>query len=142
MSSPEITQQLRHAFDVFATDPEGAIHLLHDLYAEDMIFEDPIQKIEGLHSFEELNRRLVKRSKAIRFEVSDAVGHGENIFITWKMLFEPRWGPRLTVDGVTHAKLKGEKNVHQRDYWDLLGSVIHSFPWMEPLYRKLIGRLG
>jgi limonene-1,2-epoxide hydrolase len=142
MASADVLKKLHDALHAIDKEGEGAIARLEPLYDENVFFQDPIQTLTGLPAFVEMNRRLMRRAKSLRFEVHDSAAEGENLFLTWKMHLQPKAGPMLTFEGTTHARVRGGKIVYHRDYWDLLGSVADAMPFVAPLYRTLIAKLG
>src|SRR5690606_22778749 len=50
-----------------AEDP-SPIDGLRPLYAEDVVFEDPVQRVEGVDAFLDLNRRLARRARELSFQ--------------------------------------------------------------------------
>lgn len=138
----ELSLRLRTLFATFDTDPEATLRQLSELYDEHVYFQDPIQSLTGLTELVEMFRRMVRRARQLRFEVLDAATEGEHLFFTWKMYFTPRAGVPLTFEGTTHARVRLGKVVYQRDYWDLLGSMADSMPFVAPVYRSLVAKLG
>jgi hypothetical protein len=141
MTTDETLNALRPIMRGFETDPEGAVRALEPLYAEEVRFQDPLQTLDGRDAFIEMNRRLISRAKAIGFELIDAIAQGDQIFMTWRMLFQLKLGPRMHFDGVTHLRLRDGRVVYHRDYWDLLGGVADSLP-IGGIYRSLVAKLG
>lgn len=138
----ELLRQLVEALHAVENEGEAVLDRLLPLYDANVFFQDPIQTLTGIPAFTEMNRRLMRRAKLLRFEVHDTAADGENLFLTWKMHFQPKAGPALVFDGTTHARVRGGKIVYHRDYWDLLGSVADAMPIVAPLYRTLIAKLG
>jgi limonene-1,2-epoxide hydrolase len=102
-----------------------AIDDLRDLYADDVRFQDPIQTLEGLEAFLAMNRRLLGRARELRFDIHSVTGDDTEFFLAWTMTFAAKLGPRMAVDGTTHARARRGRIVHHRDYWDL-GELIAS----------------
>lgn len=138
----EILDVLLSALATFRDDGEGAIAKLVPIYDEQVRFQDPLQSLVGREAFLEMNRRLLARSKELTFDVKESAVAGDQIFATWHMRMVPRVGPTLVVDGVTHARVAGGLVVEHRDYWDLLGSVLDSFPIVAPIYKTLVAKLA
>ena len=110
-----------------ALRPE-TIDALRPLYHENLEFRDPIQTLRGIEDFLAMNRRLFARFRELTFDVSTARGDDRDVFLVWTMRAVPKVGPRLAVDGVTHARAEGGRVTHQRDYWDLGELVARAIP--------------
>ncbi len=141
-TTAEIADAVILAFNDFAKDPEAQIEKIAPLYDENVRFTDPIQTLDGRQAFIDMNRRLVARSRELRFDVFDRAVEGDNIFFAWRMVFAMKVGPRLEIDGTSHLRVKDGRIVFHRDYWDLAGSVADSIPLAAPFYRALVAKLG
>ena len=96
----------------------------------------------GWDAFADMNRRLVARASKLRFRVTSMSGDGDEGFISWTMNVEYKRLPSLvSVEGLSHISVRDGVVTRQRDYWDLLGSVMESLP-IAPWYRRMVARLG
>jgi limonene-1,2-epoxide hydrolase len=114
-----LAERVRSVLEGLRADDLDGVERLRPLYDEDMVFEDPIQKVRGLDAFVALNRRLLGRAKDLTFRVHDAATTGDVSFLTWTMLCTPKLGPKIHVDGTTHLRVRGGRVAYHRDYWDL-----------------------
>src|SRR4051794_33234667 len=142
MQTSEVTAQLVKNMNAFNHEGAAAVERIPALYADDIVFEDPIQSVTGIEKFMETNRRMMARAKSLEVEVGDVVENGDQIFMSWKMRYVPKMGPAIAIDGATHCRVRGGKIVYHRDYWDLLGSVINGLPVVAPIYKMLVKKLG
>ena len=94
---------LRRALSAIAPRRPETVDALRPLYDGDVEFRDPIQHLRGLNAFMAMNHRLVGRTRELSFAVKSAVGEGDNVFLAWTMNAAPKIGPRIAVDGATHA---------------------------------------
>jgi len=142
MQTSQVTAQLVKNMNAFNHEGAAAVERIPALYADDIVFHDPIQSVTGLDAFMETNRRMMARAKALEVEVGDVVENGDQIFMSWKMRYVPKMGPPIAIDGATHCRVRNGKIVYHRDYWDLLGSVLAGVPVVAPIYKMLVKKLG
>jgi len=137
-----VARRLAELFIALGNADDAALAALEALYTDDMVFTDPLQTVHGRAAFTAMNRRLLGRARRITVEVGDAVGSGDNVFLSWKMVFVPKIGPTLSIDGATHAKLRGALIERHRDYWDLASTVAESLPVVRSIYAGITPYLG
>ena len=80
---------------------------LRDLYADNILFKDPVHEIRGLVELEDYFTDMCADLSDCRFEYLDEVVSERSAYIKWMMHFKhPRLGNRLiSVRGVSHLKL-------------------------------------
>jgi limonene-1,2-epoxide hydrolase len=110
-------------------------------YHQEIVFQDSIQRIEGIEAFVALCHRLTRRCEQLNMDILSAVGDGETIFFQWKMQMIFRRWPSSPVYGCSKLTL-GEDGriVEQRDYYDLWGDIFDGIPWFRRAYRWLMRR--
>ncbi len=109
------------------------------MYDPDVRFEDPIQSLEGRDALVEMNEKLITRSRELRFEVRDGVRSGDLVFLTWKMTFALARGPSMEFEGATRLRIRDERIVEHRDYFDLVGGLVDSVPLVGKIYHRVAG---
>ena len=133
-------ERLKDLFERFGRDDQAAV--LREgaaLYAAAMVFQDPIQRLEGLDAYVAMCQRLLDRSRTVRFDVGSLLESERDVFLTWRMDMQPRLGPRVISDGVSHCRLGPDGLVVlHRDYWDLVGDVLGQVPLVGRGWRALV----
>src|SRR5262245_23994562 len=142
MTAPSLRDAIASAFTRLSADDPSSLEELRALYADDMTFEDPIQKVQGIDAFVGLNRRLARRSRELSFSIERVVGDDTEFFIIWHMRFRPKIGPLFELDGVSHARAEGGQVRHQRDYWDLAALFASAVPGGQRVLRALLKPLA
>ncbi len=105
-------------------------------YHEDIVFEDSIQRIEGIEAFMALCDRLSGRCEQIDMDIRSVVMEGRDIFLQWKMQMMFRRWPSSPVYGCTKLTLGDDgRIIEQRDYFDLWGDIFNGIPRFRRLYR-------
>jgi limonene-1,2-epoxide hydrolase len=108
-------------------------------YHDQIVFEDSIQRIEGIEEFKSLCNRLTKRCEQINMDILSVVKEGQEIFFQWKMQMMFRNWPSTPIFGCTKLTLAADSRIiHQRDYFDLWGDIINGIPRFRRLYRKFM----
>lgn len=140
--STSFRDSLVSTFSRISADDPSAVEALRPLYADDVAFEDPVQKVEGIEEFIGLNQRLVKRARELSFSVNRVVGDDNEFFITWHMRMRPKMGPLFELDGVSHIRAEGGKVRDHHDYWDLAALFASAIPGGQRLLRLLLKPLA
>ena len=112
---------------------------LFPYYHEDIVFQDSIQRIEGIDDFKEMCKRLTERCRQLNMEIESIVKEENIVFLQWKMTMMFTKYPSTPVFGCTKLTL-GEDNriIHQRDYFDLWGDIFNGIPYFHKPYRKFL----
>lgn len=139
---PTIADRLAAAFSAFSRDNPHSLDDIEALYAPDVVFEDPLQHVEGRDAFHRMNQHILSRCAYVRVEDVIFVGDDDRLMATWTMILKPRLGPEMRIAGASVMELEGGRVVYHRDYWDILGTVMSGFPLVEPIYKKLTALLG
>ena len=112
---------------------------LFPYYNDQIVFEDSIQRIEGIDDFKEMCKRLTKRCEQLNMEILSIVKDANIIFFQWKMTMIFNKYPSTPVFGCSKLTI-GEDNriIHQRDYFDLWGDIFNGIPYFRGPYRKFL----
>lgn len=142
MAATPLRQSILSAFTRLSADDLSALEELRPLYADDVTFEDPVQKVEGVEAFMDVNRRLARKARELSFSVDRVVGDDTELFITWRMRLRPKVGPLFELDGVSHLRAEGGKVRYHRDYWDLATLFASAVPGGQRILRTLLKPLA
>jgi limonene-1,2-epoxide hydrolase len=113
-------------------------------YHKDIIFQDTIQRIEGIDNFIAMCNRLTKRTKQLNMEIV-SIAQSENVIIfDWIMTMMFKKYPNTPIYGSTKLTLSDDGYIlEQRDYYDLWGDIINNIPRFNKMYRRfLIKKFG
>jgi ketosteroid isomerase-like protein len=133
--------KLRAAFQAANERQAAGLDELFSLYHEDVYFEDPLQRIHDKAAFTATIRRMYHTLTDIEFLLQSFSEAGDEAHATWTMRFRPRFGPRISLEGASHLRLRGGKILYHRDYWDLLSSLLETSPVTALAYRAISRRL-
>ena len=86
-------------------------------YHKDIVFQDTIQRIEGIDNFIAMCNRLTKRTKQLKMEIL-AVAQNDNVIIMdWIMTMIFKKSPNTPIYGATKLVLSEDGLIkEQRDY--------------------------
>ena len=116
----------------------GDLTQLSSVYSPAVIFQDPVERLDGIDQLHRYFDRMMTNVSRCRFEISELQQHSDQAFVIWQMYFaHPRLrrGKEICVDGSTHLRF-GDQIDYHRDYYDLgamlyeqiplLGSAVHA----------------
>ncbi len=110
-------------------------------YHKDIIFQDTIQRIEGLDNFIAMCNRLTKRTKQLQMEILSIAQNENVIMFDWVMTMMFKKYPNTPIYGATKIVLDEEGLIkEQRDYYDLWGDIFNKIPRFGKMYRRFMVR--
>lgn len=108
-------------------------------YTEEIIFQDPIQKVEGKQAFIKMCNRLTQRCKELKMKISSVAATEEFIFMDWEMIMIFRNTPSTSLHGSTRLTLDDDGLItQQRDHYDLWGDIFANVPVMKKVYPRFM----
>jgi ketosteroid isomerase-like protein len=134
------TEQIRELWSkTYNTEGKPDWSHIFPYYHDEIVFQDSIQRIEGIEDFKAMCGRLTSRCEQLNMEIQAVVMEGDTAFLQWIMTMTFKKFPSTPVYGCTRLTL-GEDNriIEQRDYFDLWGDIFNGIPRFKPLYRKFI----
>ncbi len=112
---------------------------IYPYYHPDIVFEDSIQRIEGLEEFVALCERLTKRCEKLQMDIHAMAQNGNTIFMSWTMTMVFKKSPSTPIYGTTRLTLHPDgRIIEQRDYYDLWGDIFNGIPYFKGPYRKFM----
>jgi limonene-1,2-epoxide hydrolase len=110
-------------------------------YRPDVVFQDSIQRVEGIRDFIALCERLTGRCEKLRMDLHSIVQEGAVIFMDWTMTMIFRKSPSTPIFGCTRLTLHEDGRIkEQRDYYDLWGDIFNGIPFFRKPYRAFMRR--
>ena len=115
---------------------------IYPYYHPHVVFQDSIQRIEGIDDFIALCERLTKRCEELKMEIHSVAQNGNVIFMDWTMTMVFKRSPSTPIYGTTRLVLHADgRIIEQRDYYDLWGDIFNGIPGFRRLYRSFMRRL-
>jgi len=110
-------------------------------YHRDIVFQDTIQRIDGLDNFIAMCNRLTRRTKQLKMEILSITQNDNVIMFDWVMTMMFKRYPNTPMYGATKLVLSKEGLIkEQRDYYDLWGDIFNNIPRFGKMYRRFLIR--
>ena len=115
---------------------------LSDIYANEVVFKDPVHEIHGLVGLEDYLTTLCADLNHCRFEYLDEVISEHAAYIKWVMHFKhPKLGEKMiSVRGVSHLRFSDKVDFHE-DLYDMGAMLYEQLPVLGSVTRWLKSRL-
>ncbi|GAA3909867.1 nuclear transport factor 2 family protein [Halomonas cibimaris] len=114
---------------------------LYDVYTPDVVFIDPLHRIEGAKALEAYFAGMYANVSRCRFDYHDKHRHGDTAFVSWTMTFaHPKLnrGREISVDGCTRLQFAADGRVaRHRDYFDAGAMLYEQVPLLGRAVRWL-----
>ena len=108
-------------------------------YHKDIVFQDTIQRIEGIDNFIDMCNRLTKRTKQLNMEIVSIVQNDNTIIFEWIMTMMFKKYPSTPMYGCTKLLISDDNFIlEQRDYYDLWGDIFNNIPRFGKMYRRFL----
>lgn len=121
------------------------LHLLSDVYHQEVIFEDAAHRLEGWNELESYFAALYTNVNRCDFDIQEQQQSGDSGFLTWQMTLEhPKLskGAVIHVNGVSHLKFAQGRVIYHRDYFDLGEMLYENLPLLGSVIKTIKQRLG
>ena len=117
---------------------------LDRIYSQNAVFEDPVDRVEGLDDITKYFNRMLTNVTYCKFEIEEVLDTEQQAFVTWIMRFShPKLikGREIKLPGTSHIKF--DKTIYyQRDYYDLGGMIYEKIPILRFIIRKIKKRMA
>lgn len=104
---------------------------IRKIYHQDIIFEDPIHRVEGLPHLLDYFDKLYKNLSYCQFIITDSFYSNHQAAVYWTMSFKHanlKGGELIEIVGHTRLKGDGDKVVDHRDYLDVGAMLYEHIP--------------
>ena len=115
---------------------------LYPYYHPDIVFQDSIQRIEGIEEFVGLCERLTQRCQSLHMQILSIAQNSNIILMDWIMTMAFTKYPPTPVYGSTRLTLHDDgRIIAQRDYFDLWGAILDGIPLLKARYRRFMRKV-
>ncbi len=109
---------------------------IYPFYHPNIVFQDSIQRLQGIESFMAMCNRLTKRCRQLQMDICNIAQNSNIIMMDWIMTMSFRKSPSTPIYGCTRLTLHEDgRIIEQRDYYDLWGDIYNGIPGFRKLYR-------
>jgi len=126
-------QWLTNFINIYQSLNTENVHEICKIYHADIIFEDPIHKVEGLENLLDYFNNLYQNLSSCEFIIDDYFYNGDTAAIYWTMSFEHEklnGGKSIEVKGHTHLNGNSDKVTYHRDYLDVGAMLYEHIPFL------------
>lgn len=130
--------------DLSTLEPEQ----LHQVYANDIVFIDPITTHRGIQSVKDYFAKLISQAQSCEFAIDNTIACEPNAqdidyIVTWTMTLNvPQRSAAISLDGITQLRVCNDRITYHRDYYDLGEMVYEHLPVLGWFTRKVKKRLA
>lgn len=103
------------------------LELLAHVYGDNIVFEDPLHKIEGLPALTDYFANMYENLNQGQFDIHTSFEQNNKASVYWVMTFSHKkikQGQPLQVSGNTYLEFENGKVIYHRDYFDA-GEMIY-----------------
>jgi hypothetical protein len=114
------------------------LDLLDDVYHEQVVFEDPLHKLQGLNQLHQYFNGLYQNLTSCSFVIQNVIKEDDSAGVYWEMTYQhPKLnkGNIVKVLGHSHLKMQDNKVIYHRDYLDLGSMLYEQLPFIGKLIR-------
>lgn len=136
---------LTHFKSVYQNLSKDNLESLAEVYHENVIFEDPLHKVEGLSNFIDYFENLYTHVITCTFEISHIINTSDEAAVYWEMHYQhPKLNSGKTISVMGHSRLKAIDNkiIYHRDYLDLGAMLYENVPLLGGIISFLKNRVS
>ena len=116
-----------------------------DLYADDVVFMDPVQQIYSVQDLQVYFFRIIEQTYYHRVKVIRAFSSDNDVFILWELSYAHanlEQGDDIPVEGASHLRLEGERIIFQRNYYDMGAMLYEHIPLISRVVHYMKGKIA
>lgn len=122
------------------------LHILDDYYAKNLVFEDPLGKIEGLDSMKKYYAVMYENVTSIKFDFDQIIKDEKKYFFRWKMTLRSsklNGGEDIVVEGGSMIFFNEEGLVsYHRDFFDMGAMIYEHIPLLRTVIKSIKNRFA
>lgn len=122
IESVEQASWLDEFVDVYQRLNKDNLGLLTSIYHFDIVFEDPLHRVDGRVALTEYFEHMYANVTSIKFDITDSFISGNKAALYWTMTYQHtrlNGGRAIHVLGHSKLQMKDNKVIAHRDYFDL-----------------------
>jgi hypothetical protein len=142
-ASPTAAPLVTRFQEVFQALRHDRLALLDEVYADDVVFEDPLHRIVGLPALHDYFARMYQGVESISFEFGEVLEAPGQAMLTWTMHMTHRRlraGQALALPGASHIRYGTRVRFH-RDYFDAGALLYERLPVLGGIVRAIRARV-
>ena len=139
-----IIERIQDTYAALNKDTVGSA-LLANLYADDIVFVDPLHRIEGLANLQSYFETMYQNVSHINFDFTQTLSDDQSAFLAWNMTFvHPKLngGNAIVVPGTSRVQFANGKITQHQDYFDSTAMLFGHIPLLKQLINLIKNRLN
>lgn len=147
VGSPDaaVPMVIDHFCQLFNELDKGNLGKLQQVYSEDVRFQDPFGRVEGLDGLTEYFAGAYRNVISCRFRFGEPVIQRGHCAIPWVMELRHkriRRGQMVAVEGISHLDIRDGRVCYHRDYFDAGQLLYENLPLLGGLIRRIREHAG
>lgn len=129
--NPGVPLTLDNFRNLFNELDKGNLNRLPQLYTEDIRFQDPLSKVNGLDELTHYFAGAYENVISCHFDFGETVVQGTFAAIPWVMHLRHkriRRGREVQVQGISHLEVRDGRVCYHRDYFDAGEMLYENLP--------------
>lgn len=125
------TQHIDDFLAMYNKLDKSNLDLLEDIYHQDVVFIDPLHRIEGLSALTKYFSNLYENLDAGRFEVTRVLQQDNVVSLYWTMYFSHskiKSGKEVSFEGNSFLEYQDNKVILHRDYFNAADMLYQHIP--------------
>lgn len=122
------------------------LEILDGYYAKNLVFEDPLGKIEGLPAMKKYYGIMYENVTEIKFDFTKTIKQENEHFFRWKMTMKTsklNGGDPIVVEGGSMIIFNKEGLVeYHRDFFDMGEMIYEQIPILRSVIKSIKGRFA
>ena len=135
------TDKVKAYADYYEVIAPDTLDRLGAMLAEDVVFIDPFNKIEGKAQMVDVFRQMFKTMDNPKFEVLDVTLSSRAAYLKWRMTGTVKAAPKMPFDitGMSEVVFndKGQVILHH-DHWDSASQLLRHLPYIGWITRRIM----
>lgn len=131
--------------DFYQNVNNESLKQLGQIYAEQILFVDPVVEHQGLVALDTYFKNLMENTTSCHCDIQNIVTQKDKHMVTWEMNFtHPKLnsGRNVQVQGVTELRTSEDRIVYHRDYYDMGQMIYEQVPLLKNVVNSLKRRLA
>tara|TARA_B110000881_G_scaffold93131_1_gene81693 strand:- start:1081 stop:1554 length:474 start_codon:yes stop_codon:yes gene_type:complete len=131
--------------DLYQRLSTSNLKLLKNTYHENIVFVDPIHRVEGFDPLYLYFENLYQNLSSCTFVIDNVILQDSSAAIYWTMTYQHaklNKGESVTIFGNSYIKGEDDKVIYHRDYLDLGAMLYEQLPLLGRIIRFIKSRLA
>lgn len=141
MTPPKTQHAINTYVDVFTSLTPGQLDALMALLADDVIFSDPFNEVQGKAGFRGIFEHMFNTCTDPKFTVSDVAAGKQAYYLRWQMTGRLTAWPRtpLKLDGMSEIRINAAGQIsHHIDHWDSASQLLMTLPIIRVVIKPIM----